>query len=99
MPFTFPASSRIHRHQLPRRLIIPRVLPHQRRELGFLLRRRDGSFETGEQFADRDAGGRDLGADFFARGEGDRLRLRFGGGWGGAAYEGWSFSYGCLLGA
>lgn len=75
--------SRIHRHQLPRRLIEPRILPHQRRELGLLLRRRDGPFEAGQEFADGDAGGGDLGADFFAGGEGDRLRLRVGWwGWG-----------------
>lgn len=68
-------ASRIHRHQFPSRFIESRILSHQRREPCFLLRRRDSSFETGEQFADCDARGRDLGTDFFAGWEGGHLRF------------------------
>ena len=88
--------SRIHRHQLPRRLVETRVLSHERREARLLLRRRDGALEAREEFADCDAGGWDLGADFFAGGEGGAglllLGCWVGGGWlwweGGGAYGG-----------
>lgn len=71
-------SNSIYRHQFPRRLVEARVLPHERREARLLLRRRDGALEAGEELADRDARGGDLGADFFAGGEGSCLCLGLG---------------------